>query len=405
MPTAPPRRTQVAIVGAGPAGLTLAHLLHLQGIESVVLEARSREHVEQRIRAGMLEPAVAGLYRDTGLGARLDRRAETHEAIALRFARRTHRFDLVGLTGRAITLYGQQLLVQDLVRARADAGLPLHFDARVVRIEGLEDPGARPRVTARIGGRPHVVEADVVAGCDGRHGASRARLPARAATVRSKTLPSSWLGILSDNPPSSEEVVYAHHPDGFAMHSRRGRTRTRQYLQVPVGTDPADWPAERIWAELRRRLDDEDGFELTEGPILETLLARLRGEVVEPPRYGRLFLAGDAAHVVPPAGGKGLNLAVADVCVLARLIAGFYATGDERVLDDYSPLALARAWRVQQFSWQLTSLLHAMPGHREADRRLQLAALETLVTDRPAAVALATQYVGLPLPPWSWSGD
>jgi p-hydroxybenzoate 3-monooxygenase len=385
--------TQVAIVGAGPAGLVLAHLLHLRGIDSVVLERQTREHVERRIRAGVLEHGTVELLRDTGLAGRLDRERMVHHGLELLFDRTGHRIDLTGLAGREITIYGQHELVKDLIAARLATGRRLLFSAPATAFSDL-DTGS-PVVSFVHEGRERELRADVIAGCDGFHGASRTGFPARTI---SHDYPYAWLGVIADAPPSSEELIYAYHERGFALHSMRTPTITRLYLQVPPDEDLAAWPDERIWAELRARLArDDPAWQLAGGPILEKGITGLRSLVTEPMRQGRLFLAGDAAHIVPATGAKGLNLAVADVTVLAAALAQWYASGSEHLLDAYSATCLRRVWRVQHFSWWMTSMLHRDPAGDPFTAALQRSQLQYLTSSTAAATSFAENYVGMPL--------
>jgi p-hydroxybenzoate 3-monooxygenase len=402
-------------VGAGPAGLVLSHLLHLAGVESVVLEARSREHVEHRVRAGVLEHGTTELLERAGVGDRMRREGMIHHGLELRFAGRPHRIDLSALTdGKAITVYGQQEVVKDLIAARLAAGGRVLFDVEDVRLDGLT--GDRPVVRFRHDGREHALASAAVAGCDGFHGVSRGHVPPSVLRVYERVYPYAWLGILAEAPPSAEELIYASHERGFALHSMRGPHITRLYLQVEPDTPLAEWPDDRIWAELHARLaldggGADTGFALAEGPILERGVTGLRSFVAEPMRYGRLFLAGDAAHIVPATGAKGLNLAVADVRLLAEALTAWLRTGDDRLVDAYSARCLRRVWRVQHFSWWMTQLLHTEPagspdGAARADRefaaRLRLAQLEYVVGSAAAARTLAENYVGLPL---DWTGS
>jgi p-hydroxybenzoate 3-monooxygenase len=387
-------RTQVAIVGAGPAGLTLAHLLHRAGVDSVVIEAKSREHVERRIRAGVLEQGTADLLHECGVGERMRREGLVHHGIELRFGGRAHRIDFAALTGRSITVYGQQEVVKDLIAARLAAGRPIHFEATRVAIEGIE--GEHPRVRFEAGGSAHVVDCDFVAGCDGFHGACRASIPDGALTVHERAYPFAWLGILVRAAPSRDELVYAHHDRGFALFSMRSPSVTRLYLQVAPDETLEAWSDDRTWSELRARFEGEDGWHPGEGPILERGVTGMRSFVAEPMRRGRLFLAGDAAHIVPPTGAKGLNLAVADARVLAQVLAGWYAGGGERILGTYSPRCLARVWRAEHFSWWMTAMLHRFHGEDGFHRKLQLAQLAYVAASRAAATSLAENYVGLP---------
>jgi p-hydroxybenzoate 3-monooxygenase len=390
-------RTQVGIVGAGPAGLVLAHLLHRRGIESVVLERRTREYVERRIRAGVLEHGTVELLRRVGLAGRLERERMVHHGLELLFDRAGHRVDLTALAGRQITIYGQHELVKDLIAARLATGATLLFSAPAVELAGLDTTA--PVVHFRQDGREQELRCDVVVGCDGFHGISRAAVPAGAAASVQRDYPYAWLGVLAQAPPSSEELIYAYHERGFALHSMRSPAVTRLYLQVPPDEDVAAWPDERIWAELRTRLErDDPAWRLADGPILEKGVTALRSVVTEPMRYGRLFLAGDAAHIVPATGAKGLNLAVADVAVLATALGRWYDTGSEDLLDAYSGTCLRRVWRVQHFSWWMTSMLHRGPDGDPFGVALQLSQLRYLTSSTAAATSFAENYVGLPLP-------
>jgi p-hydroxybenzoate 3-monooxygenase len=395
-------RTQVAIVGAGPAGLMLSHLLHLQGIESAVIETKSRDYVEHRVRAGVLEQPTVDLLHEIGLGGRLAAEGLTHEGIALRFRNRSHRIDFADLTGSAITVYGQQEVVKDLIAARLRAGLSLHFDVADVHVDDLD--GERPRVLFTSEDRAQTLEADVVAGCDGFHGVCRPSIE-KALTSFEHAYPFAWLGILARTHPSSKELIYASHDSGFALHSMRSPDITRQYLQVLPDEDIAEWPDERIWQELGTRLHDEDGFELEIGEILERSVTPMRSFVAEPMQEGRLFLVGDSAHIVPPTGAKGMNLAIADACVLSHAIGALYATGSDERLSAYTATCLRRVWRAEHFSWFMTSLLHRPKEQDPFERQLQLAHLDYVTSSRAAATSLAENYVGLPLAtPWAF-GD
>jgi p-hydroxybenzoate 3-monooxygenase len=385
-------RTQVGIVGAGPAGLLLGHLLHLRGIDSVVLEHRSRDYVEQRVRAGVLEQGTVELLRSAGLGARLDREAIVHGGIELRFQRKGHRIAFTELTGRSIWIYGQQEVVKDLVEARLAAGLPLLYEAEAIGIRDLE---TRPVIRYRREGEEHELDCDIVAGCDGFHGISRRAIPGEALSVFSREYPFAWLGILAAVPPSTHELIYAYSERGFALHSLRSPELSRLYVQCSPDDDLADWPDERVWVELHARFATDDGWALREGPVLEKTIAPMRSFVVEPMQHGRLFLAGDAAHIVPPTGAKGLNLAAADVRVLAEAIAAWYDRGDDAGLAAYSATCLRRVWRAEHFSWWMTSMLHRFPGDDPFEERLQLAQLAYVTSSRAAATSLAENYVGL----------
>jgi p-hydroxybenzoate 3-monooxygenase len=390
-------RTQVGIVGAGPAGLLLSHLLDLHGISSVVLEARSRDYVEARVRAGVLEQNTVELLHQTGLGERLGREGLRHEGVELRFDGQRHRIDFAELTGgRAITVYGQQEVVKDLIAAREAAGGAPLFEVSDVAVHDLDTD--RPSIRfVDADGTARTLECDVVAGCDGFHGICRDSVPGGVLTVLERVYPFAWLGILAKAAPSSDELIYAHHPRGFALHSMRSPEVTRNYLQVPPDTDLDAWPDERIWSELRARMELAGGeFTLADGPLLEKGITAMRSFVVTPMQYGRLFLAGDSAHIVPPTGAKGLNLAVADVRVLARALERFYATGSAEALRRYSDDCLRRVWRVQHFSWWMTSMLHRAPDGDPFTHELQLSQLRYLTSSRAGATTLAENYVGLP---------
>ncbi|MFG1849830.1 4-hydroxybenzoate 3-monooxygenase [Micromonospora carbonacea] len=387
-------RTQVGIVGAGPAGLMLSHLLHLRGIESVVLESRSRDHVEHRVRAGVLEQGSVDLLCRAGLGERLLREGLRHEGIELRFAGESHRVPMTELTGRAITVYGQQEVVKDLIAARLAAGGRILFEADAVRLVGLDSDS--PVVHFRRDGREEELRCDFVAGCDGFHGVSRRAAPEGALTTYERTYPFAWLGVLAAAAPAVTELVYAHHDRGFALYSMRSPEISRLYLQVAPDEDVAAWPDERIWAELRTRLETVPGWSLTAGPILEKSVTPMRSFVVEPMRWERLFLAGDAVHIVPPTGAKGMNLALADVALLADAFAGWYDRGRADLLAGYSATALRRVWRAQHFSWWMTSMLHRLDRDDPYETKVQTATLRYVATSRAYATSLAENYVGLP---------
>jgi p-hydroxybenzoate 3-monooxygenase len=386
-------RTQVAIIGAGPAGLVLAHLLGLQGITSVVLEHRSREYVEARVRAGVLEQGSVDLLRQMGVAARMDRDGLVHHGVELRFEGRGYRIPLTELSGgRSIVVYGQQEVVKDLIQARLTAGGQIIFEAQATALLDLES--SHPRVRFRHNGGGDELEADVIAGCDGFHGVSRDAVPPDALTVYDKQYPYAWLGILAAVAPSSAELIYVRHERGFALHSMRSPQITRLYLQVEPADDVSNWPDERIWTELQTRLATDDGFHLESGPILEKSITGLRSFVVEPMRHGRLYLVGDAAHIVPPTGAKGMNLAVADARVLASALADWYATGSTAQLDAYSATCLRRVWRAEHFSWWMTTMLHRHADDPFMDR-LGISNLRYVISSPSAARTLAENYVGL----------
>ena len=386
-------RTPVGIVGAGPAGLVLAHLLHLRGIDSVVLEARSRDYVERRIRAGVLEQGTVDLLEEMGVGERLRREGLVHEGIELQFGGERHRIDFPSLTdGRAITVYGQQEVVKDLIAARIQTGRPLLFEVDDVTVNGVETDA--PSIGFVHDGERGEVRCEFVAGCDGYHGVCRESIPDGVLTEFSREYPFGWLGILAEAPPSNDELIYCYHERGFALHSMRSPTLTRLYLQCRPDEDLDEWPDERIWDELERRFALE-GWMLNRGEIVEKGVTGMRSFVVEPMQFGRLFLAGDAAHIVPPTGAKGLNLAVADVCVLAGALAAWFEHGDESRLAGYSAEVLRRVWRAEHFSWWMTSMLHRLEGGDAFDMKLQLAQLAYVASSPRAAASLAENYVGL----------
>jgi p-hydroxybenzoate 3-monooxygenase len=385
-------RTRVAIIGAGPAGLMLAHLLSREGIESVVIESRTREYVEHRVRAGVLEQGSVDLLDATGAGERMRREGLVHRGIQLRFGGVDHRIDFGALTGgRAITVYGQQELVKDLIAIRLAADLPLVFEVGDVHLHDIDSE--HPSVSYAVHGSRTTIECDVIAGCDGFHGVSRDSIPPGVLTTYEREYPFAWLGILAAVAPSSEELVYCYHERGFALLSMRSPSVSRLYLQVPADEDIDAWPDARIWKELQTRLAS-DGWSLTEGPVIEKGVSAMRSFVVEPMQYGRLFLSGDAAHIVPPTGAKGMNLALRDVSILAQALTVFFTTGDVRLLDEYSTGCLRRVWRAQHFSWWMTSMLHRFPGNDAYQTQLQLAQLAYTVDSRAAATSLAENYVG-----------
>lgn len=387
------RETQVGIVGAGPAGLLLSHLLHQAGIESIVLEDRSREYVEHRVRAGVLEQGTVDLLTEIGLGERMLREGLVHHGIELRFDRKRHRIPLTELSGgRSITIYGQQELVKDFIAARLDHDGETLFEVSDVRLGGLESD--RPSIAFVQDGVEQSIRCNFIAGCDGFHGVSRDAVPGGVLSFYERDYRFAWLGILAEAPPSSPELIYASHERGFALHSMRSPSITRLYLQVAPDDSLDNWPDDRIWSELRARLATEDGFQLIDGPIFDRGIAEMRGFVTEPMQYGRLYLAGDAAHIVPATGAKGLNLAVSDVNALSQGLIAWYRSGSSELLDGYSDRCLRRVWRVQEFSWYMSSLLHNLPGDDEFGRRLQRAELEWLVSNEGAARSLAANYVG-----------
>jgi p-hydroxybenzoate 3-monooxygenase len=387
-------RTQVAIIGAGPAGLVLSHLLALGGIESVILEDRSRAYVERRVRAGVLEQGTVDLLCETGVGERLRREGLVHHGIIISDNGQRHRIALSDLTGgRAVTIYGQQEVVKDLIEARLSAGTTICFEVEDVRPGDLDSTS--PIVRYRKDGNEHELVCDFVAGCDGSQGVSRSSVPKGVLTLYEREHPFAWLGILAAVAPSTSELIYARHERGFALHSLRSPEISRLYIQVDPREEIASWPDDRIWEELRIRLAT-DGWTLRDGPVLEKTIALHRSVVVEPMQYGRLFLAGDAAHIVPPSGAKGLNLAVADVRALAQGLVHFYRAGENEWLERYTERCLQRVWRVQQFSTWMSMLLHKLPGADDFHERLVRAELAWIRQSEAAARSLAENYVGLP---------
>jgi p-hydroxybenzoate 3-monooxygenase len=389
-------RTQVGIVGAGPAGLMLSHLLHLQGVESVVLEARSRQYVEERVRAGLLEQGTVDLLIETGVGERMKREGLTHHGIELRFGGRRHRIDLSKLTGgKAVTIYAQHEVIKDLIAARIDAGGQIVFEAEDVSVHNFNS--SAPTIQFRKDDAMSELHCDFIAGCDGFHGVCRPTIPADALTMYDRIYPFAWLGILAEARPSSEELIYAYHERGFALQSMRSPSITRLYLQCPPDEQLDNWPDRKIWHELEKRFATIDGWKLNQGAIIQKGITPMRSFVVEPMQFGNLYLAGDAAHIVPPTGAKGLNLAVADVRILARALTDYYKTGNRELLSSYSEICLRRVWKVQRFSWWMTSMLHRFSDENAFDQRRQLAELDYVTTSQAASQTLAENYVGLPM--------
>jgi p-hydroxybenzoate 3-monooxygenase len=391
-------RTQVAIVGAGPAGLLLGQLLHKEGIDTLLLERRSADYVAGRIRAGVLEPGTVHVLERAGVATRLQAQGLLHEGVEIGFRGRRHRIDLKALTGKAVTVYGQTEVTRDLMDARAAAGAPSVYQAEDVTLYDIA--GTNPRVTYRHQGKVHEIACDFIAGCDGFHGVSRRSIPSSALSICERVYPFGWLGVLADVPPPWQELIYANSEYGFALASMRSPTRVRCYLQCSLTDTVEQWSDERFWAEFRRRLGDETGAQVPSAPSIEKSIAPLRSFVAEPLRFGRLFLAGDAAHIVPPTGAKGLNLAVSDVLYLSEALREFYRAppGDRAraALDEYSSRALRRIWRAERFSWWMTRQLHRFPGDA-FDERLQHTELEHLFESRAAQASMAENYVGLPL--------
>jgi p-hydroxybenzoate 3-monooxygenase len=388
-------RTQVGIVGAGPAGLLLSHLLHLHGIESIVLEARSRDYVENRIRAGVLEFGTEQLLNESGVGKRMRREGMLHPGVVMRFGGSDHRIDFSELVGKHVMVYSQHKVVQDLIAARLTAGGQVVFGVEDVSVHDFQTE--RPRIRYRHHGVDQEIMCDIIAGCDGFHGVCRPAIPSDVLRVYEREYPFGWLGILAEAPPSNEENVYVSHERGFALLAMRSPTLSRLYIQCAPNEDLAGWSDDRIWSELQARAV-RDGLALAEGPIVQRGITPMRSFVVEPMRCGRLFLAGDAAHIVPPTGAKGLNLAAADVAVLTRAIAAFYRDGSSEKLEAYSTTCLRRIWKVQRFSWWMTTLLHRFFDHTPFEQKMQSAELDYVFSSRAASLALAENYVGLPLP-------
>jgi len=391
-------RTQVGIIGAGPAGLLLSHLLHLQGIESIILESRSREAIEGTIRAGVLEQGTVDLLNATGVGERMMREGHVHHGIELQFNGKRQRINLNELTGgKKIIVYAQHEVIKDLVAARMDTNAKIHFNVKDVSLHQLET--SNPVIRFRKEGEADFdeIECDFIAGCDGFHGPSRQAIPASVRSEKQKVYPFGWLGILTKTPPVNPELIYSNHERGFALLSTRSPEIQRHYLQVDPKDDIANWSDDRIWSELHARVDMKDGWTITEGPIIQKNIVSMRSFVCETMRFGRLFLAGDAAHIVPPTGAKGLNLAVADIQVLSTGLSKFYQTGNEEILNRYAEICLRRVWKAQRFSYWMTTMLHRDFEHSPFEYNIQLAELDYVTSSHAAATSLAENYVGLPL--------
>jgi p-hydroxybenzoate 3-monooxygenase len=385
-------RTQIGIVGAGPAGLMLSHLLHRAGIHSIVIENRSRAYCEARIRAGLMEHWVAELLLETGVGDRMRRESMVHDGIYLAFNGEARHIDFGKLVNKHVVIYDQKEVVTDLIARRLADGGEIHFDVEDTSIHDLA--GERPKIRFRSNGQANEIECDFIAGCDGFHGISRPSIPASALTGFDRVYPFAWLGILTQSPPPEKELIYAYHPRGFALYSMRGPTLSRLYLQCVPDEDIKNWPDSRIWEELHVRLGGVR--ELAQGDILQKSVTPMRSYVTEPMRYGRLFLAGDAAHIVPPTGAKGMNLAMADVRALSNAVIEFYRSGASNLLDAYSGTCLRRVWKAQRFSWWMTQMLHLDPTHSAFDRRRQMAEIDYITSSDIGAKSLAENYVGLP---------
>jgi len=403
-------RTQVGIVGGGPAGLLLSHLLYLRGIESVVLELRSREDLETEIRAGVLEQGTVDLLNAAGVGERMQKEGAVHHGVNLQFDGRRERIDFDDLTGRAITVYGQHEVVKDLIQARLDAGGRILFEAAATELRDLDsdEPKIRFRRDAKLeggkvrfddGAEEEELVCGHVAGCDGFFGVSRPAIPEVVRREYTRTYPFGWFGILVEGPPSTEELIYNLHERGFALVSTRSPEIQRLYFQCDPEDEVANWPDERIWSEMHARLDTDDGWTVNEGHIVQKSVVQMRSFVTEPMQHGRLFLTGDAAHIVPPTGAKGMNLAVADVRVLARGLADFHESGDTDLLERYTEICLRRVWKASRFSWWMTSMLHRFEEDNAFQHRVQVAELDYVTSSRAAAATLAENYVGLPIDP------
>jgi p-hydroxybenzoate 3-monooxygenase len=387
-------RTPVAIIGGGPSGLLLGQLLAKAGIDNIILEQRSGDYVLSRIRAGLLEQSTAELLDEAGAGARMRNECLVHHGLNFAFAGRQHRIDLLGLTGRSVIIYGQTEVTRDLMEARAKAGLTSFYEVDVV--EPLDFDGKRPRVRFKHGGQTNEIACDFIAGCDGFHGICRRSIPERAIKAFERVYPFGWLGILADTPPAAEELVYAYSDHGFALCTMRSRTRSRYYVQVPIEEKVENWPDQRFFDELRRRLPEAVAARVIPAPSIEKSIAPLRSFVAEPMRYGRLFLAGDAAHIVPPTGAKGLNLAASDVYYLSEALVEYYKERKSSGLDDYSRRALRRVWRAERFSWWMTTLLHQFPEDGDFSERIKLAELDYIASSPIGSAAVAENYVGMP---------
>jgi len=386
-------RTQVGIVGAGPAGLMLSHLLHLEGISSVILENRSRDYIESRIRAGLLEQWATDLLVDTGVGARMQREAMFHNGVHFAFNGALHYINFRDLVGKGVTIYGQQEVVKDLVARRLDDGGEILFEASDVSVHDFA--GNSPKIRFRHGGKEQELACDFIGGCDGFHGICRPSIPASALTIYDREYPFGWVGILSESPPPEDELIYAYHDRGFALYTMRSPTLARLYFQCAPDDDIENWPDARIWQELHKRIGGTRP--LAEGAMLQKGITPMRSFVAEPMQYGRLFLAGDSAHIQPPTGAKGMNLALADVRVLSRALVAFYRNGRGDLLERYSATCLRRVWKAQRFSWWMTQLFHLDPSHNAFDRKRQLAELDYVTSSEAAGRSLAENYVGLPV--------
>jgi len=388
-------RTQVGIVGAGPAGLMLSHLLAREGIDSVIIEDQSRAHVESRIRAGVIENWAADLLAETGVGARMQREGLVHEGIAIALNGERRRIDFKRLTGRGIMVYGQHEIIKDMIEARLAAGGQIEFEITAASVHNFD--GRAPKIRYKRGGEAREIACDFIAGCDGFHGICRPSIPKGVLTEFERIIPLGWLGILSQSPPPSPELIYSYTDRGFALYSMRSPTVSRLYLQCAPDEDLAKWPDDKVWKELKTRLGPDGDKLLQEGKVLEKSVTAMRSFVVEPMQTGRLFLAGDAAHIVPPTGAKGMNLAIADVLFFSRALTEFYRSGKTALLEGYTKKCLSRVWKAQHFSWWMTSMLHLNPDDGPAERRRQFAELDHVTSSEAASKSLAENYVGLPI--------
>jgi len=388
-------RTQVGIVGAGPAGLMLSHLLAREGIDSVIIEDQSRAHVESRIRAGVIENWAADLLAETGVGARMQREGLVHEGIAIALNGERRRIDFKRLTGRGIMVYGQHEIIKDMIEARLAAGGQIEFEITEASVHDFD--GRAPKIRYKRGGEAREIACDFIAGCDGFHGICRPSIPKGVLTEFERIIPLGWLGILSQSPPPSPELIYSYTDRGFALYSMRSPTVSRLYLQCAPDEDLAKWPDDKVWKELKTRLGPDGDKLLQEGKVLEKSVTAMRSFVVEPMQTGRLFLAGDAAHIVPPTGAKGMNLAIADVLFFSRALTEFYRSGKTALLEGYTKKCLSRVWKAQHFSWWMTSMLHLNPDDGPAERRRQFAELDHVTSSEAASKSLAENYVGLPI--------
>ncbi|WP_353631555.1 4-hydroxybenzoate 3-monooxygenase [Pseudomonas canadensis] len=391
-------KTQVAIIGAGPSGLLLGQLLQKAGINNIIIERQSPNYVLSRIRAGVLEQGMVDLLRETGVSERMDREGLVHDGFKLAFDGRVERIDLSGLTGgKTVMVYGQTEVTRDLMEARSASGAITHYEVSDVSLHDLKC--GSPHVTYRKDGQEHRLDCDYIAGCDGFHGVSRQSIPVETLQVFERVYPFGWLGVLADTPPVAEELIYASHPRGFALCSMRSPTRTRYYVQVGLEEQVQDWPDERFWSELKSRLPADTAANLVAGPSIEKSIAPLRSFVIEPMQYGHLFLLGDAAHIVPPTGAKGLNLAASDVSTLYRILLKVYREGRTELLERYSTICLRRVWKAERFSWWLTSLLHTFPDTDAFTARMRQTELDYFVSSEAGRTSIAENYVGLPYEP------